>query len=67
MPNLRHVTLLSDILQRKYKFRITARALHTVEAKGGLDGFLLTTKKEQLSASALAVRELLMEKIGGKQ
>ncbi|MBN9282155.1 MAG: 50S ribosomal protein L28, partial [Hyphomicrobium denitrificans] len=39
-PNLHNVTLLSDALGRKVRLRISARALKSVEPRGGLDAFL---------------------------
>jgi large subunit ribosomal protein L28 len=48
-PNLVDVTLLSDVLQRKVRLRVSAQALKTVERSGGLDAYLLKTKDELLS------------------
>lgn len=48
-PNLVNVTLLSDVLDRKVKLRISAHALKSVEHRGGLDAFLLKARSDQLS------------------
>ena len=40
LPNLCNVTLISDVLQRKVRLRVTASALRSVEHRGGLDAFL---------------------------
>jgi large subunit ribosomal protein L28 len=48
-PNLCHVTLLSDMLGRKVRLRVSARALKSVEHRGGLDAFLLKADREVLS------------------
>lgn len=55
-PNLHSVTLLSDILGRKVRLRVTARALKSVEHRGGLDAFLLKAKNDELSADALKIK-----------
>jgi large subunit ribosomal protein L28 len=48
-PNLVDVTLISDVLQRKVRLRISAHALKSVERAGGLDAFLMRAKDEALS------------------
>ena len=48
-PNLVDVTLISDVLQRKVRLRISAHALKSVERAGGLDAFLIRAKDESLS------------------
>ena len=48
-PNLCQVTLISDTLQRKFRLRVSAHALKTVERRGGLDAYLIKAKDEELS------------------
>jgi large subunit ribosomal protein L28 len=55
-PNLQNVTLLSDVLGRKVRMRISARALKSVEHRGGLDAFLLKAKNDDLSAALLKLK-----------
>jgi large subunit ribosomal protein L28 len=55
-PNLCQVTLMSDVLGKKIKLRVSARALKTVEHRGGLDAYLLKAKNEQLSAECLKMK-----------
>jgi large subunit ribosomal protein L28 len=55
-PNLCNVTLMSDITGRKVRLRITARALKSVEHRGGLDAFLLKAKNEELSPDCLKLK-----------
>ena len=52
LPNLVNVTLRSEILNRAYKMRIAASTLRTVDKHGGLDGYLLKTKKAALHDKA---------------
>jgi large subunit ribosomal protein L28 len=55
-PNLHNVTLMSDVLGRKVRMRISARALNSVEHRGGLDAFLLKAKNDDLSAALLKLK-----------
>ncbi len=59
MPNLCNVTLHSEKLDRKFRFRITAAALRSVDHIGGLDAFLMKAKDEKLSVTALKVKREL--------
>src|SRR4029079_16079677 len=55
-PNLGHVTLMSDALGKKFRLRVSARALKSVEHRGGLDAFLLKAKNGQLSPTCLKIK-----------
>jgi len=59
LPNLQNVTLLSEKLDRSYKFRVSTHGLRSVEHNGGLDNWLLKTKDDKLSARALKVKREL--------
>lgn len=48
-PNLCNVTLISDTLGRSFKLKVSARALKSVEHRGGLDAFLAKARDEELS------------------
>ncbi len=62
-PNLCNVTLTSDTLEQKFKMRVTAASLRTVDFKGGLDGFLLGTKNAKLTDKARKIKRALVKKI----
>ncbi|MEO0829159.1 MAG: 50S ribosomal protein L28 [Pseudomonadota bacterium] len=57
LPNLNDVTLLSDVLGRSFKLRISAAALRTVDHRGGLDAFLAKAKDVELSPRALKIKQ----------
>ena len=59
LPNLQNVTLLSDGLDRSFKFRVSTHGLRSVEHVGGLDNWLLKTSDEKLSTNALKVKREL--------
>jgi len=61
-PNLCNVTLSSDTLGQKFKLRVTAASLRTVDFKGGLDGFLLGTKNAKLTDKARKIKRALVKK-----
>jgi large subunit ribosomal protein L28 len=63
LPNLCHVTLISETLDRSVRFRVAAAALRSVEHRGGLDAFLLKASDEDLSTSALTLKRELVKKI----
>jgi len=59
LPNLHPVTLLSDILRVRVRLRLTSNGLRTVEKRGGLDGFLLSTPNTKLEPVALKLKRRL--------
>lgn len=61
LPNLQDVTLLSDVLGRSFRFRISNHALRSVDHRGGLDAFLLKAKDAELSAGALKVKKAIVK------
>lgn len=56
LPNLQNVTLLSEKLDRSFKFRVSTHGLRSVEHNGGLDNWLLKTADTSLSPRALKVK-----------
>jgi large subunit ribosomal protein L28 len=62
LPNLQNVTLMSEGLDRSYKFRVSTNGLRSVEHVGGLDNWLLKTSDEKLSTTAQKVKRELKKK-----
>ena len=62
LPNLQNVTLMSEGLERSYKFRVSTNGLRSVEHVGGLDNWLLKTSDEKVSGTALRVKRDLKKK-----
>ena len=58
-PNLVNVTLMSDVLKKKVRFKVCANGLKTVEHRGGLDAFLLKAHDDELSLKALTLKREL--------
>jgi len=59
--NLCNVTLASDALGQKFKMRIAAKTLRTVDFKGGLDGFLMGTKNAKLTNKAKTIKKQIIK------
>ena len=57
LPNLQDVSLLSDVLGRSFKLRISNAALRTVDHRGGFDAFMAKAKDAELSADALKIKK----------
>jgi large subunit ribosomal protein L28 len=59
--NLCNVTLGSEALGQKFKMRIAAKTLRTVDFKGGLDPFLMGTKNHKLTDKAKKIKKQLVK------
>lgn len=63
LPNLCNVTLISDALGQRFRMRISAAALRTVEHRGGLDAFLLKASEKDLSMRARLLKRQIAKKL----
>lgn len=66
-PNLVKVTLLSDILDRKVKLRVSAHALKSVEHRGGLDKYLMKARSGELSERCRKLKRDIEKKAAENQ
>lgn len=62
LPNLCNVTLISDALGQRYRLRVSAAAIRTVEHRGGLDAFLLKSDEAELSMRARLLKRQIQKK-----
>ena len=62
LPNLCNVSLMSEILDRTIRLRISAAALRSVEHRGGLDAFLTKARDRELSPKAQLLRKEIIKK-----
>ena len=67
LPNLQNVTLISEKLDRSFKFRVSTHGLRSVEHNGGLDNWLLKTRDDKLSGNALKVKRELKKAIASSE
>jgi len=56
LPNLQEASLLSDTLGTRIQVRLSVAALRTVEKRGGLDAYLLSTPAAKLGQKARTLR-----------
>ena len=59
LPNLQMASLHSEALGRPVRLRISTSALRTVEAKGGIDNFLLQSRDGNLSLRARRLKRTI--------
>ena len=59
LPNLHEVTLISDVLRQRVRLRLTSNGLRTVEKRGGIDAFLLSTADAKLEPAVLRIKRLI--------
>lgn len=57
LPNLHVATLHSDVLGQGMRFRVSSKALRSVEHRGGLDNYLLKARDSSLSRKALQAKK----------
>ena len=66
LPNLQRASLLSDILGETVQVRLCTRAIRTVEKRGGLDAFLLSTPDADLGKKALVLKRRIKKAQAGQ-
>ncbi len=66
LPNLHQVTLLSDVLRQRVRLRVSSGGLRTIEKRGGIDAFLLSTPDAKLEESALVIKRRI-KRVQSKQ
>lgn len=62
LPNLCNVTLISDALGQRFRMRVSASALRSVEHRGGLDAFLIKANDRDLSMRARLLKRQIVKK-----
>ncbi|HBM90506.1 MAG TPA: 50S ribosomal protein L28 [Rhodospirillaceae bacterium] len=66
LPNLQICSFPSDILGKSVTLRLTARGIRTVEHNGGIDAWVMETRKSRLSDEILKIRKQ-MEKAAARK
>ena len=62
MPNLQNISFISEILGQKIQLKVAASTIRTVEKKGGLDDFLLSTPNSKLPEKAKKIKKTILNK-----
>jgi large subunit ribosomal protein L28 len=61
-PNIKTVEYKSEITGQKYRLKVVARALRTVEKNGGFDLFILKANSAMMSDKAKKVKREIFKK-----
>ena len=60
-PNLQNVSFYSSLLKSNLRFRVSTRAIKTVDKYCGIDDFLLKANNTNLSTEAVKVKKALLK------
>jgi large subunit ribosomal protein L28 len=61
LPNLQETSVWSDSLQKAVRLRVSAYALRTIEKRGGIDGYLTTSRDSQLAPEFKRLKKLVQK------
>jgi large subunit ribosomal protein L28 len=67
LPNIQDTSLYSEALSRMVSIRVTPAGLRTIDHKGGLDQFLLTTPKTKLDENLKPLKTQVEKALAKKQ
>lgn len=67
LPNMQRASLMSEVLGRSVRLRVTAAALRSVEHNQGLDNFLLKQSDDKLSQTALRLKRQIKKAVAAQQ
>jgi len=56
-PNIRSVAYISELTGEKYRLKIVAKTMRTIEKIGGFDAFMLRAKDSLMSLKAKKVKK----------
>jgi large subunit ribosomal protein L28 len=66
LPNMQKSAMLSDALGEMVQIRVAVSALRTIEKRGGLDAFLLSTEDDRLGKKALGIKKRVQKALAKK-
>jgi large subunit ribosomal protein L28 len=66
LPNMQEVSVVSDVLGRPVRMRVSVNGLRTIEHNGGIDAFLMSTPDRKLGAEARRLKRTI-EKAAAKK
>ena len=67
LPNLQHVSLMSDALGTAISLRVTAHTLRSIEHNGGLDLYLMNHSSLKMTVQAAKLKRQIKKKLASKQ
>ena len=66
LPNLQEASLFSDALNKSVQVRLSTSAIRTVEKRGGIDAFLLSTATDKLGTKARVLKRQIQKAVAAK-
>ena len=66
LPNIQKTSMLSDALDEMIQIRISASAIRTIEKRGGLDAYLLSTPNDRLGKTARTIKRRVQKALAKK-
>lgn len=63
LPNLQVATFKSDLLKREFRMRVTAKALRSIEHRGGFDKYVMGARAAELPEDMRPVRRKLLKAV----
>lgn len=67
LPNLQKASLMSDVLGCAVQFRLSTKAIRTIEKRGGVDTFLLGTPSSKLGKKAREAKRAIQSALTSRQ
>ena len=59
LPNLQNVSFFSEILGKKVRLKVSSKGIKTVEKKGGIDNYVITSKSSVLAPEIVKLKKLI--------
>ncbi len=66
LPNLQQTSMLSDALGQTLQFRLSTQTIRTIEKRGGLDAYLLSTPNAKLGQRARQLKRRVKKVLEGQ-
>ncbi len=66
-PNLQVCSFPSDIMGKAVRLRLTANGIRTIEHNGGIDAWVMTTRKSRMTPEALKLRKTMEKAVARKE
>ena len=66
LPNLQETSLFSDALDQLVQIRVSTNAIRTIEKRGGIDAFLLSTSNDKLGTKARQLKRRIQKAVAAK-
>ncbi len=66
LPNLQQTSMLSDALGQTVQFRLSTQTIRTIEKRGGLDAYLLSTPNDKLGQRARQLKRRVKKALEGQ-